>query len=93
MKRVHFYEGTRPYFLYTLPFRKSLRQDEFEEEWVNLAHAGLFVDSEFSAWLPLEVLDGRNQKEGQPLGLGILVSHLFSDWCGGGDLNPYALRR
>ncbi len=25
---------------------------------MDLAHAGLFVDSEFSAWFPFEVLDG-----------------------------------
>ena len=44
MKRVHFYEGTKPYFLYTLPFRKYLRQDEFEEEWVNSLHIATLVE-------------------------------------------------
>jgi hypothetical protein len=35
----------------------------------------------------------RNEKEGQPNSVGLLISALLSDWCGGGDLNPYALRR
>ena len=34
-----------------------------------------------------------DEKEGQPFRAGHLVSPLLSDWCGGGDLNPYALRR
>ena len=34
-----------------------------------------------------------DEKEGQPNSVGLLVSALLSDWCGGGDLNPYALRR
>jgi hypothetical protein len=34
-----------------------------------------------------------DEKEGQPFLADPLVSPLFSDWCGGGDLNPYALRR
>jgi hypothetical protein len=34
-----------------------------------------------------------DEKEGQPVRAGLLVSPLLSDWCGGGDLNPYALRR
>src|ERR1700679_2855309 len=34
-----------------------------------------------------------DEKEGQPFWAGLLVSALLSDWCGGGDLNPYALRR
>jgi hypothetical protein len=34
-----------------------------------------------------------DEKEGQPVRDGLLISLLLSDWCGGGDLNPYALRR
>jgi hypothetical protein len=34
-----------------------------------------------------------DEKEGQPVRTGLLVNPLFIDWCGGGDLNPYALRR
>jgi hypothetical protein len=31
----------------------------------------------------------RNEKEGQPNSVSLLISALLSDWCGGGDLNPY----
>ncbi len=33
------------------------------------------------------------KKEGEPEPAGLLVSLLLCGWCGGGDLNPYALRR
>lgn len=33
------------------------------------------------------------KKEGLPLRAGLLVIPNTLDWCGGGDLNPYALRR
>jgi len=32
-------------------------------------------------------------KKGQPLLACLLVIIDLLDWCGGGDLNPYALRR
>ena len=34
-----------------------------------------------------------DEKEGQPNSVGLPISALLSDWCGGGDLYPYALRR
>jgi hypothetical protein len=37
---------------------------------------------------------GAHSKEGQPLMVGLLISiQIPETWCGGGDLNPYALRR
>jgi hypothetical protein len=41
---------------------------------------------------PVEIPQA-TKKKASHFGLGLLVSHLFLDWCGGGDLNPYALRR
>ena len=57
---------------------------------------------EFVGWAPIanpQLFYNRyknrdsDEKEGQPFRAGLLVSALLSDWCGGGDLNPYALRR
>jgi hypothetical protein len=42
---------------------------------------------------PLQKAIIATKKKASHFRLGLLLSRLFLDWCGGGDLNPYALRR